>query len=57
MAESLEGRLKHLRSELEGLKKLYSQEERPVAIDMEIEILQEQISFLGEPACDQKASH
>ena len=50
MAQSLEGRVVDLKSRLEGLKQLYANKERPLAVDLEIQIIQKQINGLIEPA-------
>ena len=57
MAESLEGRVKRLKSRLEDLKLLYIDKERPTAVDLEIAVLKEQIETLIEPTVDQNAFH
>ena len=57
MAQSLEGRVKDLKSKLEGLKQLYTCKERPLAVDLEIQIIQEQINNLVEPAGEPEIFH
>jgi hypothetical protein len=50
VAESLESRVRHLKSRLESLQLLYSNKDRPLAVDLEIQVIQEQIKHLVEPA-------
>ena len=57
MAESLESRVRHLKSRLEGLKQLYADKERPTEIDLEIQGLTEQLDTLVEPVLEQDALH
>ncbi len=57
MAQSLEGRVLNLKSRLEGLRQLYAHKERPLAVDLEIQIIQEQINGLIEPADEQETFH
>ena len=57
MAQSLEGRVQNLKSRLAGLKQLYANKERPLAVDLEIQIIQEQISSLVEPAGEPETLH
>ena len=57
MAQSLEGRVVDLKSRLEGLRQLYANKERPLAVDLEIQIIQEQINGLIEPAGEQETLH
>ena len=57
MAQSLEGRVVDLKSRLEGLRQLYANKERPLAVDLEIQIIQEQINGLIEPAGEQETFH
>ena len=57
MAESLEGRVKHLKSRLENLKQLYADKERPTAVDLEMQVLRDQLATLIEPVFEQDEMH
>ena len=57
MAESLEGRVKHLKSRLENLKQLYADKERPTAVDLEMQVLRDQLATLIEPVFEQDELH
>lgn len=52
MAESLEGRVRRLKSRLESLQELYSGKERPIAVDMEMEIIQDELENLVDTSVD-----
>ncbi len=57
MGQSLEGRLTDLKSRLDGLKQLYANKERPLAVDLEMQIIREQINGLVEPPYEQETLH
>lgn len=57
MAQSLEGRVQNLKSRLENLKQLYVNKEVPLAVDLEIQIIQEQISCLVDPGSESQTLH
>jgi hypothetical protein len=47
MAELLEKRLLTLKSKLDYLKRSYADQQRPLTVDIEIQVIEEQIRHLG----------
>ncbi len=57
MAELLEKRLLRLKGRLADLKKLYESNDRPLAVDMEIQLLEEQLETLDDTGYGEQIFH
>ena len=48
MAELLERRLLHLKARLDDLKRVYAKKERPLEVDLQIQLIEDQIADLDD---------
>jgi hypothetical protein len=57
MAELLDKRLLDLRGKLDYLRRAYADKQRPITVDIEMQVIEEQIRHLGESSEDKRNYH